>query len=57
MSNIKDSYCIKEKKITKSIDPIIMYTKNGNKYIKSTCVICGNKKSTFIKKNNYFPKK
>ena len=51
MSNInrEETYCVKEKQYTKKINPIIKTSKNGNKYIQSTCLICGNKRSNFIK--------
>ena len=45
----EETYCVKEKKYTKNINPIIKTSKNGNKYIQRTCLICGNKKSSFIK--------
>ena len=45
-----ETYCVKERKYTKNINPIIKTSKNGNKYIQSTCIICGNKKSFFLKK-------
>ena len=44
----EETYCVK-KKFTKSINPIAKISKNGNKYVQSTCVICRNKKSSFIK--------
>ena len=46
----EETYCVKERKYTKNINPIIKTSKNGNKYIQSTCIICGNKKSIFFKK-------
>ena len=50
MSNSREeTYCVKERKYTKNINPTIKTSKNGNKYIQSTCLICGNKKSSFIK--------
>ena len=50
----EETYCVKERKYTKNINPIIKTSKNGNNYIQSTCFVCGNKKSSFIKslKNN-----
>ena len=48
----EETYFVKEKKFTKSINPIIKTSKNGNKYVHSTCLICGNKKSSFIKQNS-----
>ena len=46
------SYCLKCKKKTKtkSINPKISGTSNGKTMILSKCVICGPKKSKFIKK-------
>ena len=56
MSNSREeTYCVKERKYTKNINPTIKTSKNGNKYIQSTCFVCGNKKSSFIKslQNNH----
>ena len=41
--------CLKGKKDTKNIDPEISSTSNGRAMILSKCVICGSKKSRFIK--------
>ena len=50
MSNSREeTYCVKERKYTKNINPILKSSKNGNNYIQSTCFVCGNKKSSFIK--------
>ena len=49
MSSREETYCVKERKYTKNINHTIKTSKNGNKYIQSTCFICGNKKSSFIK--------
>ena len=43
-----ESYCLKCKKHTKSINPQVSSTSNG-KMILSKCAICGSKKSRFIK--------
>ena len=43
------SYCLKCKRNTKSINPKVSKTTNGKAMILSTCAICGNKKSKFIK--------
>ena len=43
------SYCLKCKKNTESINPIVSKTTNGKMMILSKCVICGSKKSNFIK--------
>ena len=50
MSSREETYCVKERKYTKNINPTIKTSKNGNKYIQSTCLICGNKKCSFFKK-------
>ena len=47
----EETYCVIEKKFTKNNNPIVKTSKNGNKYVQSTCLICGNKKSSFIKPN------
>ena len=44
------SYCLKCKKNTESINPIVSKTSNGKTKILSKCVICGSKKSALIKK-------
>ena len=43
------SYCLKCKRNTESINPKVLKTTNGKAIILSTCVICGSKKSKFIK--------
>ena len=40
-----ETYCLKCKKNTKSINPKILSTSNGNSVILSKCAICGSKKS------------
>ena len=43
------SYCLKCRKNTQSIDSVVSKTSNGKIMILSKCVICGSKKSKFIK--------
>ena len=43
------SYCLKCRKSTESVNPKVLKTKNGKTVILSECVICGSKKSKFIK--------
>ena len=43
------SYCLKCKKNTESINPRVPQTTNGKIMMLSKCVICGSKKSKFIK--------
>ena len=43
------SYCLKCKKNTESIKPKVSKTTNGKTMILSKCIICGCKKSKFIK--------
>ena len=45
-----ESFCLKCKKYTKNINPQVSSTSNGKLMILSKCVICGSKKSKFIKK-------
>ena len=45
-----ESYCLKCKKYTKNINPQVSSTSNGKLMILSKCVVCGSKKSKFIKK-------
>ena len=44
------SYCLKCKKNTKNINPIVSKTSNGKTMLLSNCAICSSKKSKFIKK-------
>ena len=48
MYNMK-SYCLKCRKDTKNINPIVSSTINGRKTILSKSAVCGSKKSRFIK--------
>ena len=43
------SYCFKCRRNTESINPKVSKAANGKAITLSTCVICGCKKSTFIK--------
>ena len=43
------SYCLKCKKDTENINPKISKTSNNRIMVLSKCVICGSKKSRFIK--------
>ena len=43
------TYHLKCKKNTKSIDAKMMKTKNGRFVLSSKCVVCGSKKSKFMK--------
>ena len=43
------SFCLKSRKDTENINPRVSGTSNGKAVILSKCVICGNKKSRFIK--------
>ena len=43
------SYCLKCKKNTESISPRLSKTNNGKTMMLSKCLICGSKKSKFIK--------
>ena len=45
-----ESYCLKCRKNAENIDPTVSSTSNGKVMILSKCVICGSKKSKFIKK-------
>ena len=44
------SYCLKCKKNTASINPVVQKTKSGGTMILSKCAVCNTKKSRFIKK-------
>ena len=43
------TYCLKCKRKTKNIDAKIIKTKNGRLALSSKCVVCGSKKSRFMK--------
>ena len=43
------SYCLKCRKNTENINPRVSKTSNGRTMVLSKCVICGGKKSRFIK--------
>ena len=43
------SYCLKCRKNTENINPIISNTSNGRTMVLSKCTICGSKKSRFVK--------
>ena len=43
------TYCLKCKKITKNIGANMIKTKNGRLALSSKCVVCGSKKSRFMK--------
>ena len=43
------TYCLKCKRITKSIDPKMFRTKNNRLLMQSKCSDSGNKKSRFVK--------
>ena len=42
-------YCLKCKKNTESLNPIVPATSNGRTMMLLKCAICGSKKSKFIK--------
>ena len=44
------TYCLKCKRNTKNIDAKMIKTKNGRLALSSKCVVCGSKKSRFMKK-------
>ena len=44
------SHCLKCRKNTENINPVVSKTSNGKTMILSKCAICGGKKSIFIKK-------
>ena len=43
------TYCLKYRKDTENINPIVFGTSNGKAVILSKCAICGSKKSKFVK--------
>ena len=45
-------YCLKCKTNTDSIDPKMFKTKNNRLIMQSKCIVCGTKKSRFIKEQD-----
>ena len=45
-----ESYCLKCRKYTKKINPLVSSTSNDKLMILSKCAICSSKKSKFINK-------
>ena len=43
------SYCLKCRKHTENINPIVSKTSNARTILLSKCAVCGGKKSRFIK--------
>ena len=43
------SYCLKFKKDTENVNPIVSKTSNTRTMVLSKCAICGSKKSRFFK--------
>ena len=46
------TYCLVCKKNTDNANSKMMKTKNGRLQLKSQCLICGNKKSRFVKEQD-----
>ena len=47
--NTMSSYCLKCRKNTENINPVVPKTSNGKTMMLSKCAICGSAKSRFIK--------
>ena len=47
----KETYCLVCRKYTKSINPKIVRNRQNRSMIQSNCVVCGSKKSRFIKEH------
>ena len=47
----KETYCLTCRKYTKSINPKIVRNRQNKSMIQSDCVVCGSKKSRFIKEH------
>ena len=45
----KETYCLACRKYTKTINPKIVRNKQNRSMIQSNCVVCGSKKSRFMK--------
>ena len=46
------SYCLKCRKNTENINPVVSKTSNGKTMILPKCAVCGSKKLRFIKKQD-----
>ena len=44
-----EMYCVKCKKKTDTLNTVKVLSKNNRQMIKGTCVVCGSKKSSFVK--------
>ena len=51
-NNSMRTYCVLCKKDTENENPKVFKTMNDRIVLKSTCSVCGNKKSRFISKKN-----
>ena len=47
---MEKGYCMKCKAVTANVNPILIQSKSGGDLIKSSCNVCGSKKSRFISK-------
>lgn len=45
-----DSYCVKCRRSTKTLEPRLTTAKNGRKMMKGKCAICNSGKCRFLKK-------
>lgn len=44
-----DMYCMKDKRVTETLDPREEYSANGRLMMKGICAICGSRKAKFLK--------
>lgn len=44
-----DAFCVKCRKLTGNIKPILVRSKTNRKMISATCEVCGTKKNKFVK--------
>ena len=44
-------HCLKCKKKTNDVDPVVVMTKNGRFRMECTCSVCGKKKGKFVPKS------
>ena len=44
-----DSYCVRDRRKTPSVDEKLTIAANGRKMIRSKCAVCGGNKTTFVK--------
>ena len=50
---MNECYCIVDKRVTPSVNPIFQNDKRGRKILVSKCGVCGNRKVKYVKIKHY----